>query len=92
MSLPISRAYFNELSTKAPTVAIVKNNKDDTLWNRLHILQGDVPRVTEGRILGLDRVGIIVQIGGRVSNFNIGDLVLNLPGAILYWLSGMYKN
>ena len=82
MSLPILSNNFNELSIKAPTDAIVKNCKDDNLWNRLLILKGDVPTATKGRILGLDRVGIIMQIGGRVSNFNIGDLVLNLPGAI----------
>jgi hypothetical protein len=68
MTLPISRNYFNELSIKALTDAIVKNNKDDNLWNRLLILQGDVPTATEGRILGRDCVGIIVQIGGRVPN------------------------
>ena len=82
MSLPISSNYFNKLSIKAPTGAIVKNNKDNNLWNRLHILKGDVPTVTEARILGHDCIGIIVQIGGRVSIFNIGDRVLNLLGII----------
>ena len=82
MSLPISSNYFNKLSIKAPTGAIVKNNKDNNLWNRLHILKGDVPTVTEGRIPGRNCVGIIVQIGGRVSIFNIDDRFLNLPGAI----------
>jgi hypothetical protein len=73
MSLPISRNYLKELSIKVPTDAIVKNNKDDNLWNRLLILHGDMPTATEGRILGRDCDGIIVQIGGRELNFNIGD-------------------
>jgi alcohol dehydrogenase len=39
-------------------------------------MKGDVPTVTDGRILGHEGVGIVEQIGGNVSNFQIGDHVL----------------
>jgi alcohol dehydrogenase len=39
-------------------------------------MKGDVPTVTEGRILGHEGVGIIEQIGTNVSNFSVGDHVL----------------
>ncbi|MDO9066466.1 MAG: zinc-dependent alcohol dehydrogenase family protein, partial [Chloroflexota bacterium] len=42
----------------------------------LHILKGDVPTVTDGRILGHEGVGIIEQVGSSVSNFSVGDHVL----------------
>lgn len=42
----------------------------------LHILKGDVPTVTDGRILGHEGVGIIEEIGDAVSNFHVGDRVL----------------
>jgi hypothetical protein len=55
-------AYFKKLDQrtqlKAPTEAIVKNNKGDNLWNRLHILQGDVPTVIPASEKA--RIGVIV--------------------------------
>ena len=42
----------------------------------LHILKGDVPTVTEGRILGHEGVGIVEEIGDGVSSFKVGDHVL----------------
>ena len=42
----------------------------------LHILAGDVPAVTEGRILGHEAVGRITAVGDAVSSFEVGDRVL----------------
>jgi alcohol dehydrogenase len=39
-------------------------------------MKGDVPTVTDGRILGHEGVGIIEQVGGSVSNFSVGAHVL----------------
>ena len=60
----------------APTDAIVKITKTTICGTDLHILKGDVPTVTDGRILGHEGVGIIEQVGGSVSNFSVGDRVL----------------
>lgn len=59
-----------------PTDAVVKILKTTICGTDLHILQGDVPTVTEGRIIGHEGVGIIEEIGAAVSNFKKGDHVL----------------
>jgi alcohol dehydrogenase len=59
-----------------PTDAIVRITKTTICGTDLHIMKGDVPTVTEGRILGHEGVGIIEQIGANVSNFSVGDHVL----------------
>jgi len=42
----------------------------------LHILGGDVPEVTPGRVLGHEAVGTVVAIGGGVGGLAEGDRVL----------------
>src|SRR5580704_10719409 len=42
----------------------------------LHILKGDLPAVTDGRILGHEGIGIIEQVGTGVSEFHVGDKVI----------------
>jgi alcohol dehydrogenase len=42
----------------------------------LHILKGDVPEVTDGRILGHEAVGTVESIGSGVKNVKVGDHVL----------------
>jgi alcohol dehydrogenase len=42
----------------------------------LHILKGDVPAVTPGRVLGHEGVGVIEEVGSAVRNFKKGDRVL----------------
>src|SRR5688572_3823725 len=61
---------------KSPTDAIVRITKTTICGTDLHILKGDVPEVTDGRILGHEGVGIVEQIGSSVSNFSVGDHVL----------------
>ncbi len=59
-----------------PTDAVVKLVKTTICGTDLHILKGDVPAVTDGRILGHEGVGVIEEVGGAVSNFKKGDRVL----------------
>ncbi len=63
-------------SIQSPTDAIVKISKTTICGTDLHILKGDVPTVTDGRILGHEGVGIIEEIGTNVANFKVGDHVL----------------
>ena len=42
----------------------------------LHILKGDVPAVTDGRILGHEGVGTIIEAGQAVSQLAVGDRVI----------------
>jgi alcohol dehydrogenase len=59
-----------------PTDAIVRITKTTICGTDLHILKGDVPAVTSGRILGHEGVGIVEDVGDAVSNFKQGDRVL----------------
>jgi alcohol dehydrogenase len=59
-----------------PTDAIVRITKTTICGTDLHILKGDVPAVTSGRILGHEGVGIVEEVGGAVSNVKKGDRVL----------------
>lgn len=61
---------------KAPTDVIVKILHTTICGTDLHILKGDVPTVTEGRILGHEGVGMIESIGNAVTNFKVKDHVL----------------
>lgn len=58
------------------TDAIVRITTATICGTDLHILKGDVPTVTDGRILGHEGVGIIEAVGSGVSNFHQGDRVL----------------
>lgn len=59
-----------------PGDAIVQISKTTICGTDLHILKGDVPEVTDGRILGHEGVGIIEEVGNSVTNFKSGDHVL----------------
>lgn len=61
---------------KSPTDAIVRITKTTICGSDLHILKGDVPTATAGRILGHEGVGIIEEVGASVSNFHPGAHVL----------------
>lgn len=56
--------------------AIVRVDAVTICGTDLHILKGDVPEVTEGRILGHEAVGTVMEIGNSVQNLKIGDRVL----------------
>src|SRR5580692_1429473 len=52
-----------------PHDAIVRITTSTICGSDLHILKGDVPSVTEGRILGHEGIGIIDDVGAAVSAF-----------------------
>jgi alcohol dehydrogenase len=58
------------------TDAIVRVDAVTICGTDLHILKGDVPAVTEGRILGHEAVGTVTQIGAGVKAVRVGDRVL----------------
>ncbi len=63
-------------AVKDPTDAVVKVLRTTICGTDLHILKGDVPAVTDGRILGHEGVGVVEEVGTGVSNFKKGDRVL----------------
>jgi alcohol dehydrogenase len=81
---------------QAATDAIVKILKTTICGTDLHILKGDVPEVTDGRILGHEGIGIIEETGMAVSNFKKGDRVLisciSSCGKCEYCKKGMYSH
>ena len=61
---------------EADTDAIVKIDSVTICGTDLHILKGDVPEVTPGRILGHEAVGTVVERGTGVHSRREGDRVL----------------
>ena len=59
-----------------PTDVIVKVDTTTICGTDLHILKGDVPAVTDGRILGHEAVGTVVETGAAVGSLAEGDRVL----------------
>src|SRR5688500_12197655 len=59
-----------------PTDVIVKVDTTTICGTDLHILKGDVPTVSEGRILGHEAVGTIEEVGPGVKSLKVGDKVL----------------
>jgi len=60
----------------ADTDAIVRVTVTTICGTDLHILKGDTPEVTAGRILGHEAVGTVEQVGTGVKNLSVGDRVL----------------
>ena len=58
------------------TDAIVRVDATTICGTDLHILKGDVPAVTDGRILGHEAVGTVDSIGAGVKRVEVGDKVL----------------
>jgi alcohol dehydrogenase len=58
------------------TDAIVTITHTTICGTDLHILKGDVPEVTAGRVLGHEGVGIVTETGSGVTRFKVGDKVL----------------
>ena len=56
--------------------AIVRITTSTICGTDLHILKGDLPTVTDGRILGHEGIGIVEEVGPGVSSFKKGDKVL----------------
>jgi alcohol dehydrogenase len=79
-----------------PTDAIVRILKTTICGTDLHILKGDVPTCTPGRILGHEGVGVIDKLGSAVSAFREGDHVIisciSSCGKCDYCRRGMYSH
>lgn len=79
-----------------PTDVIVRVDTTTICGTDLHILKGDVPAVTEGRILGHEGVGTVVEAGSAVSGFSIGDRVIiscvSACGSCSYCHQGLYSH
>ena len=61
---------------QAPTDAIIRITTTTICGTDLHILQGHVPAVEAGRILGHEGVGVVEEVGDAVENIKVGDKVL----------------
>ncbi|KAK8172337.1 alcohol dehydrogenase GroES domain-containing protein [Phyllosticta citrichinensis] len=81
---------------KKPGDAVVKMVYSTICGSDLHILKGDVPSATPGRILGHEGVGIVTATGSNVSRFALGDAVLvsciTVCGSCAHCRRGMHSN
>ena len=79
-----------------PTDVIVRIDTTTICGTDLHILKGDVPAVTPGRILGHEGVGVVLEKGSAVSTVDVGDRVLlsciSACGACSYCHQGLYAH
>lgn len=65
-----------EPSLVTATDAVVRVDTTTICGTDLHILKGDVPAVTDGRILGHEGVGTITEVGSAVTGLAEGDRVI----------------
>lgn len=76
--------------------AVVRITHTTICGTDLHILKGDVPSCTPGRILGHEGVGVIESVGVGVTAFKPGDHVLisciTSCGRCTYCRRGMYSH
>jgi alcohol dehydrogenase len=79
---------------QADTDAIVRVDATTICGTDLHIMKGDVPEVTDGRILGHEAVGTVVEVGSSVKTLKPGDKVLvsciSACGACRFCREGRY--
>jgi alcohol dehydrogenase len=79
---------------QADTDAVVRVDAVTICGTDLHILKGDVPAVTDGRILGHEAVGTVTEVGTGVKNVRPGDRVLvsciSACGRCRFCRDGMY--
>jgi alcohol dehydrogenase len=65
-----------DAAIEEPTDAVVRVDAVTICGTDLHILGGDVPEVTPGRILGHEAVGTVTAVGPGVQKLSVGDRVL----------------
>jgi alcohol dehydrogenase len=77
-----------------PRDAVIRVDTVTICGTDLHILGGDVPEVTSGRVLGHEAVGTVVDVGDGVANLVVGDRVLasciSACGVCRYCREGSY--
>lgn len=61
---------------EAATDVIVRVDATTICGTDLHILKGDTPEVTPGRVLGHEAVGTVVEVGPGVTTLSLGARVL----------------
>jgi len=59
-----------------PTDAVVRVDTTTICGTDLHIAHGLVDAVTDGRILGHEAVGTVIEVGSAVSGLSVGERVL----------------
>jgi alcohol dehydrogenase len=83
-------------SVKKNTDAVVRITTSTICGTDLHIMKGDVPAVTDGRILGHEGIGIVEEVGAGVTGFKKGEKVLiscvTSCGKCDYCKKGMYSH
>src|ERR1700748_2419828 len=62
-----------DASIREPTDVVVKVDTTTICGTDLHILHGDVPAVTDGRILGHEAVGTVTEPGEATRGFSVAD-------------------
>ena len=79
-----------------PTDAIVRITTSTICGTDLHILKGDLPGVTPGRILGHEGIGVVTEVGAAVTAVHPGDRVIiscvTACGKCDYCRKGMYSH
>ena len=79
-----------------PSDAVVRITTSTICGTDLHILKGDLPAVTDGRILGHEGIGVVEQVGTGVSEFQVGDkVIISCVSACLkcdFCKKGMYSH
>ena len=87
--------------TPRPTIqnatdAIVRITTSTICGTDLHILKGDLPGVTPGRILGHEGIGVVMEVGTAVTAVHPGDRVIiscvTACGKCDYCRKGMYSH
>ncbi|MHB8380374.1 MAG: zinc-dependent alcohol dehydrogenase family protein [Acidimicrobiales bacterium] len=75
---PGAKAWMDvpDPTCQADTDVVVRVAVTTICGTDLHILKGDTPEVTSGRILGHEAVGTVEQVGSAVKTLSRGDRVL----------------
>src|ERR1700677_1548304 len=83
-------------SIQKSTDAVVRITTSTICGTDLHIMKGDLPVVTDGRILGHEGIGIVEEVGTGVTGFKKGDKVIvsciTSCGKCDYCKKGMYSH
>jgi len=81
---------------QSATDAIVRITTSTICGTDLHILKGDLPTVTPGRILGHEGIGVVMEVGTAVTAVRPGDRVIiscvTACGKCDYCRKGMYSH
>jgi alcohol dehydrogenase len=81
---------------QSATDAIVRITTTTICGTDLHILKGDLPTVTPGRILGHEGIGVVTEVGTAVTAVHPGDRVIiscvTACGKCDYCRKGMYSH